>query len=103
MAASGRDTDFTKPWAHSDIVFVVEGSKVYANKTILSMWSPVLEAMFTSDFKEKKAAEIPLPGKTLEPFVELMGVVHPPNKEIDGKLDGVTLTDLICPTNSKTR
>ena len=50
--------DFTKHWDHSDITFVEKGQKVYANKTILSMSSPVMKAIFESDFKEKSAEEI---------------------------------------------
>jgi len=43
--------DFTKPWTYSDVQFRREGSKegedaVYANKVVLSMWSPVWEDMF---------------------------------------------------------
>ena len=80
------EIDFTKLWTHSDIVFIVEEREVYANKTILSMWSPVLATMFTKDFKERGAAQIRLPGKPFNNFVELMRVVHPPNKDIDGEL-----------------
>ena len=45
--------NFTKPWDHSDITFIVEDQKVYSNKMILSMSSPVMKAMFESDFGEK--------------------------------------------------
>ena len=45
------NTDFTQPWKHSDIVFLVEDQRIHANKAVLSMWSPVIEAMFTGDFK----------------------------------------------------
>ncbi len=45
------DIDFTQPWMHSDAVFVLEDRKIYANKTVLSMWSPVMHAMFSDDFK----------------------------------------------------
>ncbi|XP_074640751.1 BTB and MATH domain-containing protein 36-like [Tubulanus polymorphus] len=76
--------DYTKPWRHSDISFHVEGKIVHANKTILSMWSPVFEAMFTNDFKEKHASEIKLPGKDYNDILELLRVIHPPNKKIDG-------------------
>ena len=80
-----KDMNFSQPWSGSDIVFVVEDKNIYANKVILSMWSPVLEAMFTSDFKEKNAAEITLPGKKYKDVLELMKVVHPPNKAINSK------------------
>ena len=49
---------FTKPWDHGDITFVVEGQKVYANKMILSMSSPMMKTMFTGNFMEKNAEEI---------------------------------------------
>ena len=45
------DIDFTQPWMHSDAVFVLEDRKIYANNTVLSMWSPVMHAMFSDDFK----------------------------------------------------
>ena len=45
--------NFTKPREHSDVAFIVEGQKVYSNKMILSMSSPVMKAMFESDFGEK--------------------------------------------------
>ena len=78
------ELDFSKPWPGSDVTFLIENKKIYANKLILSMWSPVMETMFTSDFKEKDTAEIPLPGKNYEDFLELMKAVHPPNKQITG-------------------
>ena len=74
--------DFTKPWDHSDITFIVDDQKVYANKMILSMNSPVMKTMFESDFKEKNLEEIELPGKKLNTFVNLMKALHPPNKFI---------------------
>lgn len=76
--------DFTQQWEYSDVVFAVEGKRMYASKMILSMWSPVIKAMLSRDFKEKNAQEIPLPGKTADAFIELMQVLHPPTKEIDG-------------------
>ena len=43
---AGLEVDFSKPWTFADITLVVEGNKLYASKMILSMWSPVFEAMF---------------------------------------------------------
>ncbi|XP_031566412.1 actin-binding protein IPP-like [Actinia tenebrosa] len=54
---------FSSPWHFSDVVLVVEGTKFHVHKCILSMWSPVFEKMFTSEFSERNAEEIPLPGK----------------------------------------
>jgi hypothetical protein len=80
-----RKTDFSQKWKYADITFVVEGKKVFANKMILSLWSPVFEAMFTHDFKEKGAEEIPLPEKKFEEIIQLMKVLHPPNEEINSQ------------------
>ena len=80
------ELDFSKPWPGSDVTFLIEDKTIYAHKLILSMWSPVMETLFTSDFKEKDTAEIPLPGKNYVDFLELMKAVHPPNKQITGTL-----------------
>jgi len=78
---------FTEPWDLSDVTFVVEGRYIYANKTIMSMWSPVLKAMFGGGFRERDAAVVELPGKLYDDILELVCVLHPPNKPIDGKRD----------------
>ena len=86
MASEQHSIDFTQPWTYSDIIFILEGTKkIYSNKMILSMWSPVFEAMFRDNFREKTAKEIDLPGKELKSVVEMMEVLHPPNKDISSK------------------
>jgi len=76
---------FTQPWDLGDVSLSVEGRYIYANKTILSMWSPVLKAMFGEAFKENDADVVELPGKLYDDLLELICVLHPPNKPIDGK------------------
>ena len=83
-----KGVDFSKPWTYADITFVVEEKRIYACKMILSMWSPVFEAMFSDNFKEKNAKEISLPGKQYDDVLEMMKVLHPPNKEICSKYVG---------------
>jgi len=80
---------FVQSWDLSDVSFAVEGRRIYANKTILSMWSPVFSAMFCNGFKESDAAVIDLPGKQYNAVLELIRVLHPPNKPVDGKLSRV--------------
>ena len=70
------EVDFTKPWTHSDVIFKVEDQQVHACKGVLALASPVFSKMFSAEFKEKNATEIPLPGKEIESFVDLMKVVH---------------------------
>ena len=83
--ADGKQVDFSEPWSFGDVAFIVEGRSLWANKAILSMWSPVFQAMFGSDFKERNSTEIPLPEKKYNSFRELLCVTHPPNKEISCK------------------
>ena len=54
--------DFTKPTVMYDVILIVENRKLYCNRAILSIWSPVFETMFKSNFKEKDSMEINLPG-----------------------------------------
>ena len=86
-ASSAKQVDFTQQWSFADITFVVEGKRLWANRAVLAMWSPVFEAMFGSDFKEKNLREIELPGKKFDSMLELLTVTHPPNKEITGTVD----------------
>ena len=84
LVRMAAERTFTEPWDLSDVSFVVEGRYIYANKTIMSMWSPVLKAMFGGAFRESNAAVVELPGKFYDDLLELICVLHPPNKPIDG-------------------
>ncbi|GMR54576.1 hypothetical protein PMAYCL1PPCAC_24771, partial [Pristionchus mayeri] len=54
-----RRLDFTDSNEPShDVLFVVEGEKIYVNKGYLSILSPVFHAMFYGDFAEKDKQEI---------------------------------------------
>ena len=77
-------TDFTEPWDMGDVIFNVQGRKLYANRMTMSMWSPVMKAMLTGDFKEKNALEIKLPGKAYKDILQLLMVIHPSDTDITG-------------------
>ena len=81
MAASNNSSvgppDFSEPWKFSDVVLVVEGRKFHVHRSTLSMWSPVFETMFTSEFKERNMNEIPLPGKKGSEIKELLLIIYP--------------------------
>lgn len=79
-----KQVDFSERWSFADVAFIVEGKQLWANRAILAMWSPVFQAMFGSDFKERQLSEIPLPEKKYDSVRELLCVTHPPNKEITG-------------------
>lgn len=76
--------NFESDWQYSDIKFKVEDKYVHANKLVLILWSPVFKAMFENNFREKNATEVLLPGKKFDDILELMCILHPPNKELTG-------------------
>jgi len=63
QAAQEPGQEFSKPWNQSDVVLIVDGQHFHVHRAILTMFSPVFSRMFSSDFKEKDADEIPLPEK----------------------------------------
>ena len=69
--------DFSQPWQFSDVVLVVEEDGFHVHRSILGMWSEVFTTMFTSQFKEKAAEEIPLPGKKSAEIKEMLLVIYP--------------------------
>ncbi|KAK3699162.1 hypothetical protein QZH41_011862, partial [Actinostola sp. cb2023] len=72
---------FSSPWHFSDVVLIVEGQRFHVHKSTLSMSSPVFEAMFTSEFVEKTALEIPLPGKRADEVETLLCLIYFKKKE----------------------
>ncbi|XP_060567059.1 BTB and MATH domain-containing protein 38-like [Ruditapes philippinarum] len=79
--AQGEDKSptfgFTEPSWRTDLCLVVEGTKLYVAKNILSLASPVFDAMFQSDFKEKSSDELELPGKKLRDVLEFLRCIYP--------------------------
>ena len=69
--------DFSVPWKCSDVVLLVERQKFHVHRFTLTVWSPVFEKMFTSEFKEKNSCEIPLPGKKASEIKELLLFIYP--------------------------
>ncbi len=77
--------DFSRPWDFSDVILLVEGKRSHVHRSILAMWSPVFSRMFTADFKEKTAQEVPLPEKKSSEIKEMLLVIYPTSsKRIDG-------------------
>ena len=69
--------DFSEAWMFSDVVLVVEDQKFHVHRFVLALWSPVFKMMFTSEFKEKKLYEIPLPGKKASEIKKLLLIIYP--------------------------
>ena len=76
--------DFSQPLQFSNVVLVVEEDRFNVHRCILSMWSEVFTTMFTAQFKEKTAEEVPLPGKKSAEIREMLLVIYPASaKPID--------------------
>ncbi|XP_041365620.1 BTB and MATH domain-containing protein 36-like [Gigantopelta aegis] len=83
---------FDVPSGKTDVVFIIEGRKLYLNKGILSFASPVFDKMFHGDFKEKSQEEISLPGKKCKDFIEFLLCIYPNTmEEISGDTAEVVL------------
>lgn len=78
--SSSDQRPFSQQWKSSDVVLLVEGRKFHVHRTVLTLSSPVFETMFSSNFKEKSALEIPLPGKKADDFEQLNWMY--PGKEL---------------------
>ena len=84
MSNPAVSLDFSQPWEHSDVVLVVEEDRFHVHRCILGMLSEVFSTMFTAQFKEKTAEEVPLPGKKSAEIKEMLLVIYPTSaKPID--------------------
>ena len=71
---------FSQPWKASNLILAVEGRRFHVHREVLVICSPVFEAMLSSDFKEKNAKEIPLPGKIADEIEQLLEAIYPDRK-----------------------
>ena len=94
MSNLAGSLDFSKPWELSDVVLVVEGDKFHVHRCILGMWSEVFSTMFTSQFKEKTAEEVPLPGKKSAEIKEMLLVIYPTSAKPIDESNNAFLLDL---------
>lgn len=76
--------DFTTPDELSNVTLILEQHKLFLHREVLATWSPVFRTMFTRDFKEKSMAEIELPGKKVDDFVEFLHCMYPPIRNVSG-------------------
>ncbi|XP_062620158.1 uncharacterized protein LOC134281743 [Saccostrea cucullata] len=60
----------------TDIALIVEDREIHTVKAFLMSASPVFNAMFTSDFKEKSEQRIHSPEKTYDDFVLFLKMLH---------------------------
>lgn len=61
----------------TDVALVVEGKKLFVSKVILAVSSPVFNAMFYSNFKEKDANEVLLSDKKYDDVVTFLKCIYP--------------------------
>jgi hypothetical protein len=60
-----------------DLTLKIEDKKIYVCKAVLCLASPVFKAMLKTEVREKGQAEIELPEKKYEDFVEFLCCVYP--------------------------
>ncbi|KAK3769161.1 hypothetical protein RRG08_014024 [Elysia crispata] len=93
---------FLNKRTYADVVFSLDGQKVYAHKVILSTRSDVMAAMFSGNFMESKKdqiSEIPITSSSLENFLALLEYLytdHAPLEESNDLVGILTLADENC-------
>ena len=76
---NGPKNVFAVPWNRSDVTLAIENYTFHVHKSILTMQSPVFEAMLNGHFKEAWQSRITLENKAYKPMVELLKLFYPPN------------------------
>ena len=68
---------FFRPWKSSDLVLKVADREFHVHRAVLILSSPVFEAMLSSNFNEKTAKKIPLPGKDASELEQMLQGIYP--------------------------
>ena len=76
---SKHENIFASPWKKSDIVLVVQGTEFHVHRCILTMQSPVFEAMFDGHFKEANQDRITLEDESSDDVLQFLKLLYPPS------------------------
>ena len=68
---------FSRPWKSSDLILQVADREFHVHRAVLMVCSPVFAVMLSSEFKEKSAKKIPLPGKDATEIEQLLQGIYP--------------------------
>ena len=84
-----KDNVFSEPWERSDVVLVVEDKEFHVHRWMLSMQSPVFDAMFNGSFKDSTQEKIELKDDKHEAMLLFLQLLYPANMldEDYGKVD----------------
>ena len=69
---------FASPWKKSDVL-VVQGTEFHVHCSILTMQSPVFEAMFDGHFKEANHDRITLEDESSRDLLQFLKLLYPPS------------------------
>ena len=75
-------------------MLVVEEDRFHVHRCILGMWSAVFSKMFTAQFNQKTAEEVPPPGKKSAEIKEMLLVIYPTSTKLIGEGNYSFLLDL---------
>ena len=84
-----KENIFSQPWNKSDVVLVVDDKEFHVHRSMLSMQSPVFDAMFNGSFKDSTQQKIELKDDKHEAMLPFLKLLYPPNMldETTGKAD----------------
>ena len=77
MDTTSLKNRFSNPWKNSDVTLIVENEEFHCHHSMLMFSSPVLFAMFSTDFKEGIEKRAELPGKSKEVSLFFLNCVYP--------------------------
>ena len=76
--------DFKEPWNDSDLVLIVQDTRLNVHRCMLTLWSPVFDRMLKSDFLEKDAREITLFGKNSQDIITMLKIMYDRRCQVTG-------------------
>ncbi|CAB4007884.1 kelch 40a [Paramuricea clavata] len=68
---------FASCWKNSDTILVCNDTEFHVHRSILTMHSPVFEAMFAGNFEEANEKRIVLPGKNPDEMLQFLKFLYP--------------------------
>ena len=85
IATSSEERPSISPFGKPNVILTVENVELHLQKEHLIAESPVFKQMLTSYITDLGIRQIPLPGKTIYPFVDFLRFLTPGiNYELNG-------------------